>query len=149
MDFVVGNPPYVRVHNLENTFDMAKSFSFAQDGMTDLYIVFYEIGLKMLNENGVLGYITPSSYFNSIAGSHMRKVFVENNLIDQIVDLKHFQAFNATTYTEITILKKFVLKKLSNIFSSMRRTTFHTMLKHYSRTISILPVTFISQKRRT
>lgn len=116
MDFVVGNPPYVRVHNLENTFDMAKSFSFAQDGMTDLYIVFYEIGLKMLNENGVLGYITPSSYFNSIAGSHMRKVFVENNLIDQIVDLKHFQAFNATTYTEITILKKVRSQKTVEYF---------------------------------
>ena len=106
MDFVLGNPPYVRVHNLEDSFDLTKTFSFAQDGMTDLYIVFYEIGLKMLNKTGVLGYITPSSYFNSLAGSHMRKLFVDENLIDTIVDLKHFQAFNATTYTEITILKK-------------------------------------------
>lgn len=106
MDFVLGNPPYVRVHNLEDSFDLTKTFSFAQDGMTDLYIVFYEIGLKMLNKTGILGYITPSSYFNSLAGSHMRKLFVDENLIDTIVDLKHFQAFNATTYTEITILKK-------------------------------------------
>ena len=60
----------------------------------------------MLNEKGVLGYITPSSYFNSLAGSYMRKTFVSENLVDIIVDLKHFQAFNATTYTEITILKK-------------------------------------------
>lgn len=106
MDFVVGNPPYVRVHNLDESLDLTKTFSFAQDGMTDLYIVFYEIGLKMLNEKGVLGYITPSSYFNSLAGSYMRKIFVSENLVDIIVDLKHFQAFNATTYTEITILKK-------------------------------------------
>lgn len=106
MDFVVGNPPYVRVHNLDESLDLTKTFSFAQDGMTDLYIVFYEIGLKMLNEKGVLGYITPSSYFNSLAGSYMRKTFVSENLVDIIVDLKHFQAFNATTYTEITILKK-------------------------------------------
>lgn len=106
MDYVLGNPPYVRVHNLEDSFDLTKTFSFAQDGMTDLYIVFYEIGLKMLNKTGVLGYITPSSYFNSLAGSYMRKLFVDANLIDKIVDLKHFQAFNATTYTEITILKK-------------------------------------------
>lgn len=106
MDFVVGNPPYVRVHNLESSFDLAKTFSFAQSGMTDLYIVFYEIGLKMLNESGVLGYITPSSYFNSLAGSYMRQFLVQNNLIDIIVDLKHFQAFNTTTYTVITVLKK-------------------------------------------
>ena len=83
MDFVVGNPPYVRVHNLDESLDLTKTFSFAQDGMTDLYIVFYEIGLKMLNEKGVLGYITPSSYFNSLAGSYMRKTFVSENLVDK------------------------------------------------------------------
>ena len=106
MDYVLGNPPYVRVHNLDDSFDMAKKFSFAQDGMTDLYIVFYEIGLKMLNKNGVLGYITPSSFFNSLAGNYMRKYFVQENLIEKLVDLKHFQAFNATTYTTIVILNK-------------------------------------------
>lgn len=106
MDFVLGNPPYVRVHNLDESFDIAKKFSFAQDGMTDLYIVFYEIGLKMLNNNGILGYITPSSFFNSLAGNYMRKYFVQENLIEKLVDLKHFQAFNATTYTTIVILNK-------------------------------------------
>lgn len=106
MDFVLGNPPYVRVHNLDDSFSMAKSFSFAQDGMTDLYIVFYELGLKMLNESGVLGYITPSSFFNSLAGKHMRNFFTQEKIIEKLVDLKHFQAFNATTYTTIVILNK-------------------------------------------
>ncbi len=106
MDFVLGNPPYVRVHNLGDNFEEVKRFSYAQNGMTDLYIVFFELGLRMLNASGVLGYITPSSYFNSVAGSYMRKKLIENNLIDKIVDLRHFQAFEATTYTAITILKK-------------------------------------------
>ena len=106
MDYVLGNPPYVRVHNLGDSFDDIKAFSFAQDGMTDLYIVFYEIGIKMLSKNGTLGYITPSSFFNSIAGSYMRKVFVNDNLIDKICNLRHYQAFNATTYTTIVIIKK-------------------------------------------
>ncbi len=105
MDFVLGNPPYIRIHNLGNSFNHIKRFSFAQSGMTDLYIVFYEIGLKMLNKNGVLGYITPSSFFNSLAGKYMRLYLVNNNLLDKIVNLKHFQAFTATTYTTITILK--------------------------------------------
>ncbi len=105
MDFVLGNPPYVRVHNLGGSVDEIKKFSFAQNGMTDLYIVFYEIGLKMLNENGILGYITPSSFFNSIAGKYMRRHLVNNNLLDKIADLQHFQAFDTTTYTAIAILK--------------------------------------------
>ena len=106
MDFVVGNPPYVRVHNLGDSYDNIKAFEFSQNGMTDLYIVFYEIGLKMLNDTGVLGYITPSSYFNSVAGDYMRDYLVQNNLLSKIVDLKHYQAFNATTYTAITVLSK-------------------------------------------
>ena len=106
MDFVVGNPPYVRVHNLGDLFEDIKSFSFARNGMTDLFIVFYEIGLNMLNETGVLGYITPSSYFNSIAGSYMRKYLEDKNLLTAVVNMKHYQAFAATTYTAITILKK-------------------------------------------
>lgn len=106
MDFVLGNPPYIRVHNLGKTYDEIKQFSFAQNGMTDLYIVFYEVGLKMLNKTGVLGYITPSSFFNSVAGKFLRKEIVDHNLLFRIVNLRHFQAFDATTYTTITVLKK-------------------------------------------
>ena len=106
MDFVIGNPPYIRVHNLGTSFNRIKKFAFAQSGMTDLYIVFFEIGIKMLNSSGILGYITPSSFFNSLAGKYMRRYFVNNNLLDKIIDLKHFQAFAATTYTAITILNK-------------------------------------------
>ena len=47
MDFVVGNPPYVRVHNLEEDYDEVKSFRFAEGGMTDLYLAFYELGLRL------------------------------------------------------------------------------------------------------
>ncbi len=106
MDYVLGNPPYVRVHNLGANFDFVKRFSFAQSGMTDLFIVFYEIGLRMLNENGVLGYITPSSFFNSVAGKYMRKELVQNNNIEKIVNLRHYQAFDSTTYTTIAVLRK-------------------------------------------
>lgn len=106
MDFVLGNPPYVRVHNLECSLNAVKKFSFAQKGMTDLFIAFYEIGLRMLNENGILGYITPSSFFNSLAGLCMRKKFVAENLLEKVVDLKHFQAFESTTYTTMVVLRK-------------------------------------------
>lgn len=116
MDFVLGNPPYIRVHNLGETFDTIKKYSFAQNGMTDLYIVFYEIGLSMLKSDGVLGYITPSSYFNSVAGNYMRKYLVQENFLDKIVNLKHFQVFNAMTYTTITILKKSRIEKTINYY---------------------------------
>ena len=106
MDFVLGNPPYVRTHNLEYFADRVRNFRFAQIGMADLYLAFYEIGLRMLSENGILGYITPSSFFRSVAGVPLRKYLVDEKAILKIVDLGHFQVFNAITYSSIVILKK-------------------------------------------
>jgi adenine-specific DNA-methyltransferase len=61
MDYVVGNPPYVRVHNLRENYEDIKAFSFSKKGMTDLFIVFFEIGFKMLNKTGKMSYISPTS----------------------------------------------------------------------------------------
>ena len=104
IDFVVGNPPYVRVHNLGASLDVVKRFEFAQTGMTDLFIVFYELGLRMLNPRGILGYITPSSFFTSVAGERLREKIVADNLLAKLVDLKHRQVFNASTYSTIVVL---------------------------------------------
>ncbi|UIU28591.1 Eco57I restriction-modification methylase domain-containing protein [Ureaplasma parvum] len=106
MDFVIGNPPYVRIHNLIKEPNLIKNYLFSNKGMTDLYIIFYEIGIKMLNKNGILCYITPSSFFTSLAGLNMRLFLSEYKLIESVCDLKHFQAFNATVYTTIICLNK-------------------------------------------
>ena len=106
MDYVIGNPPYVRVHNLEESFGRVKQYSFCIGGMTDLYLVFYEIGLQMLKKGGKLCYIAPSSWFNSLAGHNMREFARESGWLREIVDLGHFQPFNATTYTAIVLFEK-------------------------------------------
>lgn len=102
MDYVFGNPPYVRVHNLESSYDIVKKFSFAQQGMTDLFIVFFELGFKMLNKTGKMCIITPSSWFSSKAGSVLRQYVMQHQNLSGIIDLGHFQPFEATTYTAIS-----------------------------------------------
>ena len=106
MDFVIGNPPYVRIHNLNNDTEKVKKYLFSNRGMTDLYITFYEIGIKMLNKSGILCYITPSSFFTSLAGLNMRIFLIKNQILESICDLKHFQPFDATTYTTIVCINK-------------------------------------------
>lgn len=105
MDFVVGNPPYVRVHNLEESFDRVKKYRFCCGGMTDLYLVFYEIGLRMLASGGRLAYIAPSSWLNSVAGHNMREYAIENGTLRIVADLGHYQPFTATTYTAIVVFE--------------------------------------------
>ena len=107
MDFVVGNPPYVRVHNLESSYDEVKRYKFANGGMTDLYLAFFELGFRMLNPTGRLCYITPSSWLNSVAALNMRLHIIKEQNLVSLVDLGHFQAFeNATAYTIISLFAK-------------------------------------------
>jgi adenine-specific DNA-methyltransferase len=75
--------------------------------MSDLYITFFEIGLKMVKSNGKLCFITPNSYFNSIAGNFMREYIINHHLLTYIKNFGHYQVFNnITTYCCITILDK-------------------------------------------
>lgn len=107
MDYVVGNPPYVRVHNLESSYDNVKTYKFANGGMTDLYLVFFEIGFNMLKPNGQLCYITPSSWLSSVAAENMRRYILTSRNLTSLIDLEHFQAFDKiTTYTLISHFKK-------------------------------------------
>ncbi len=107
MDYVVGNPPYVRVHNLESSYEQVKAYKFANGGMTDLYLAFFELGFNMLRYDGQLCYITPSSWLNSLAATNMRQYIVMNQNLVALIDMEHFQAFEKiTTYTIISHFKK-------------------------------------------
>lgn len=102
IQYVFGNPPYVRVHNLDDSYESVKKYKFANKGMTDLFIVFFEIGFKMLSKNGVMCIITPSSWLSSNAGIALRSYILAYRNLSGVIDLEHFQPFEATTYTLIS-----------------------------------------------
>ena len=107
MDFVIGNPPYVRIHNLKDNLFGIKKRKFSSFGMTDLFIAFYELGLEMLNEKGVLSYITPSSVFTSVAAKAFRSHIIKGKLLTGVINLEHFKVFDKiSTYTCILKLQK-------------------------------------------
>lgn len=111
MDYVVGNPPYVRVHNLEEKYSRVKDFKFCKKGMTDLYIVFFEISFNMLNSKGKMSYITPNSFYTSVAGRELRQYIKNEKTLYAIMDLGHYQPFSATTYTTITAFENSIEKE--------------------------------------
>lgn len=107
MDYVVGNPPYVNVHNLDSNYDEVKKYSFANNGMTDLYLVFFEIGFNMLSDNGKMCYITPNSWLDSLAANKLRKYIIANGNLVSLTDFGFYQIFDAaTTYSVISVFDK-------------------------------------------
>lgn len=107
-DYVVGNPPYVRVHNMtEEVRQQVKSFSLSKDGMIDLYVVFYLIGLDVLKSDGKLGYISPNSFMKNKSEQAFRDHLINNQYVAAIFDFKTSKLFpEADTYDCICILDK-------------------------------------------
>ena len=108
-DFVVGNPPYIRIHNLDKDTRkiLKKEFTFSQ-GTIDIYLSFFELGFKLLNKKGILGYITPNSYLHNSSYINFRKYLRNNKAVKILIDFKANKIFkNFSTYTAITIIDFF------------------------------------------
>jgi adenine-specific DNA-methyltransferase len=106
-DFVIGNPPYVRIQNLElkKRNYIQKEWGFCRSGSTDIYLAFFELGYFLLKNDGRLGFITPNTYLKTFAGKDLRLFIKHKNILDTLIDFEHHQIFdNITTYVLITIL---------------------------------------------
>lgn len=106
-DFCVGNPPFVRIHNIPDDYrEVVQDFQFVS-GMIDLYVVFYEIGLSMLRSSGKLGYISPNSFMRNTSQRDFRQHLIDNRYLSAIYDFKTSKLFeDADTYTCICVLDK-------------------------------------------
>jgi hypothetical protein len=111
-DAVIGNPPYIRIQTMKEWAPKEvefykKKFISASKGNYDIYVVFVEKGLSLLNKNGLLGYILPHKFFNAHYGEPLRSVIAKGKHLKEIVHFGHQQVFeNATTYTCLLFLGK-------------------------------------------
>lgn len=107
-DIVIGNPPYVRAKNLsEETKSLLSNWEVTKTGNPDLYIPFFEIGLKYLKPSGILGYITVNTFKRSVNARNLREYFKTNKFDLKILDFGSSQIFaNKSTYTCIVFIEK-------------------------------------------
>lgn len=105
-DFVVGNPPYVRVQQLDQKSRDAHTQSYVTaKGNYDIYIPFIELGIKFLNKRGRFGYICSNQFFKRDYGKILRRFILENSHVFQIINFKDSGIFkDATNYPTILLL---------------------------------------------
>ena len=109
-DVVIGNPPYIRIQTMQDSQSQeadffSRSYKAASQGNYDIYIVFVERGLSLLNQNGKIGFILPNKFFNAQYGQPLRKVLSDGKHLEHIVHFGDQQVFsNATTYTCLLFL---------------------------------------------
>lgn len=100
-DAIVGNPPYVTSSKMdEETKRLLDNWIVCSSGKADLYIPFFQIAIELLNDTGVLGYISVSNFYRSLNGKALREYFTERDLNLTIVDFGGEQVFKGcSTYT--------------------------------------------------
>jgi hypothetical protein len=109
-DAVIGNPPYIRIQAMKEWAPVEvehykERYISASKGNYDIYVVFVEKGLSLLNKKGRLGYILPHKFFTAQFGKPIRQLLTQGKNVEQIVHFGSQQVFsNATTYTCLLFL---------------------------------------------
>ncbi|MFT4249939.1 MAG: Eco57I restriction-modification methylase domain-containing protein [Candidatus Woesearchaeota archaeon] len=110
-DVVLGNPPYVSAMELKKSvsdeqYNFLKKNYITAKGTVDLYIYFFEKGLSLLKEEGILSYITPNRYLSASYGKALRKLLIEESQIVRLIDYSDKSVFpDASTYPVISFIK--------------------------------------------
>jgi adenine-specific DNA-methyltransferase len=108
-DFIVGNPPYIRIQHLpeKQRVYLQKNYLFCRSGSTDTYVAFFELASRLLSREGLCGLITPNSYFFSETARPLRQFFLEKQNLRLITNYGSVRVFDKTgTYAAITIFGK-------------------------------------------
>jgi hypothetical protein len=92
-DAVIGNPPYVRqemIGAIKPSLERAYT-SFA--GTADLYVYFYEQGLKLLRPGGRMAYVVTNKWLKAGYAEGLRRLFAEDAWVEFMADFGHAKRF--------------------------------------------------------
>ena len=112
-DVVIGNPPYIpteRIASADKSY-YEEEYQSAY-GRINVYPLFYERGLTLLKDNGLLGYITPYTLMKNQYYVEARRFILDNCTLLCLADFSGFPVFeDAAVDSIILILQKQIYKK--------------------------------------
>ena len=80
-DVVIGNPPYVRQEKIKEIKPYLKDHYEVYDGVADLYVYFFEKGMRLLRKNGYFSFISSNMFVKAKYGNKLRKFISKNTFI--------------------------------------------------------------------
>ena len=107
-DFVVGNPPYVRLEDVPAEVSAAyRSECSTMRGRADLYVGFFEKGLAMLGPEGRLAFICADRWMHNQYGERLRALVASDYAVDAVLTMHAADAFEdaVSAYPAITVMR--------------------------------------------
>src|SRR6202042_2516798 len=84
-DFVIGNPPYVRLEDIpEETAALYRETFSTMRGRADLYVAFFEAALCQLRTNGVCAFICADRWMRNQYGAELRELVTSAYSVDVV-----------------------------------------------------------------
>jgi type I restriction-modification system DNA methylase subunit len=109
-DVVIGNPPYLRIQGLKDAYPKLTNFYDntyeSATGNYDIYVLFIEKSMKLINDKGQISFILPHKFLISEFGEGIRKFLAEQKAVDSLLHFEEHLVFEVTTYTCILNLTK-------------------------------------------
>ena len=104
-DYVIGNPPYIRTHNLTDEMRAnMERFSITATGTPDMYVTFMEYGLSVLKPGGKLSYIVPNTWLKNTSQKDFREHLFSKKLVKSVHDFMSEKVFSTVgTYTAVVV----------------------------------------------
>lgn len=102
-DIVIGNPPYIEHKKLKHITPILKKQYETYSGTADIYVYFYEKGIKLLKASGHLTYISSNKFIKTSYGQTLRE-FLSKRKIKQIIDFTDIHVFDALVASCIMII---------------------------------------------
>lgn len=107
-DVVVGNPPYIRLEEIPEARSNAyRAACPTMGGRADIFVGFYEVGLKALRSEGKLGFICADRWMRNAYGKDLRALVHQHYAVDVAITMHDVDAFeqDVSAYPAITVLR--------------------------------------------
>jgi len=108
-DFVLGNPPYIRLEDVPASRSAAyRRACLTMRGRSDIFVGFIEMGLRVLKPDGVLGFIVADRWMHNQYGSDLRRLVSSSYAVETIVSMHDVDAFEApvSAYPAVTVIRR-------------------------------------------
>jgi hypothetical protein len=106
---VVGNPPYVRQELIKPyKAPLKRGFPDTYDGSADLYVYFYDQGLKLLKPGGRLSYVVTNKWMRAGYAEGLRGVLADKAWVEFVADFGHAKKFfpDADVFPSVLVIRK-------------------------------------------
>jgi adenine-specific DNA-methyltransferase len=108
-DFVLGNPPYIRLEDVpSDRMGAYRAVCPTMIGRADVYVGFFETGLRSLAPQGTLAFICADRWMRNQYGRELRRLVTKDFSIQASITMHDVDAFHeqVSAYPAVTVLRR-------------------------------------------